>query len=344
MVIAVTGGGASAVSSLLSVPGASGTIIEALIPYDPASLAEFLGKAPANACSGLTARQMAMAAYQRARKLVPDCTVAGVGCTAALATNRERRGEDRCHIAVQTSDATIEATLPLSKTLTRDEQEDICSNTLISFVGEATGVKTVVETVKDKGLTIERCEARDTWAGLLEGAVGYDGPPDIKAVFPGAFNPIHEGHRRMISVAEEILGHEVCLEISISNVDKPPIDFIEMQRRQTSVKDLPLAFSNAPTFAEKARHFPGAVFVVGTDTVTRIDDVKYYADAKAREAAIEYLRDQGNRFLVFGRSADDTFQTLDDVSLSEELASLCDGVPESTFRVDVSSSEIRGEA
>src|SRR2546430_85232 len=59
VVLAVTGGGASAVAALLGVPGASRTVLEAVVPYHERALAEFLGFAPAQACSGETSRAMA---------------------------------------------------------------------------------------------------------------------------------------------------------------------------------------------------------------------------------------------------------------------------------------------
>src|SRR5262245_40760314 len=100
-VIAATGGGASAVAALLGVPGASRTVLEALVPYQPDALAEFLGFAPAHACSADTARAMAQRAFDRGRKLTPGVPVIGVGCTASLATDRPKRGDHRFHLCIQ---------------------------------------------------------------------------------------------------------------------------------------------------------------------------------------------------------------------------------------------------
>ena len=63
-VIVVTGGGAQAVADLLAVPGASRTVLEALVPYSDTSLAEFLGVSPAQAVSIETAAALAQAAYR----------------------------------------------------------------------------------------------------------------------------------------------------------------------------------------------------------------------------------------------------------------------------------------
>ena len=50
-VLVVTGGGASAISELLSVPGGSRTLLEAVVPYSEEALVEWLGKAPEHFCA-----------------------------------------------------------------------------------------------------------------------------------------------------------------------------------------------------------------------------------------------------------------------------------------------------
>src|SRR4051812_47343200 len=108
-VLAITGGGSGAVGELLRVPGGSRLLIEAQIPYDENALAAFLGFAPAQACSADTAIAMAQGARARAARLVPPETEAGadlvgpnlvgLGATAALVSDRPRKGEHRFHIA-----------------------------------------------------------------------------------------------------------------------------------------------------------------------------------------------------------------------------------------------------
>ena len=100
-VIEVAGAGTLAVSWLHAVGGSSRTVLEATDRYCHASLAELLGAMPAAAVSSAVAAAMAAAALRRARRLAePGTPVVGVGCTAALASDRPRRGADRAYVAV----------------------------------------------------------------------------------------------------------------------------------------------------------------------------------------------------------------------------------------------------
>ena len=134
----------------------------------------------------------------------------------------------------------------------------------------------------------------------------------------------------------------VEFEISIENVDKPPLDYTEMQLRAEQLQHhgIPLWFTRAPTFDEKSRLFPGATFIVGVDTLLRIAQCKYYHnDAATAEAAFTRIAGRGCRFLVFGRVCEGKFETLADLELPDSLRKLCDKVPASEFREDVSSTE-----
>ena len=100
-VIEVAGAGTLALSWLHAVGGSSRTVLEATDRYCHASLAELLGAMPTGAVSGAVAAAMADAALRRARRLAaPGTPVVGAGCTAALASDRPRRGADRAYVAV----------------------------------------------------------------------------------------------------------------------------------------------------------------------------------------------------------------------------------------------------
>jgi hypothetical protein len=161
-------------------------------------------------------------------------------------------------------------------------------------------------------------------------------------LFPGAFNPIHRAHKRMAEVAAERCGTSVTFELSITNVDKPPLDFVEIADRLLQFRGEQVLLTRAPTFVEKAELAPGCIFVVGVDTLVRIGDPAYYrGDTAKRDAAIEALANAKCQFLAFGRLLNGKFTTMSDVELPAALRRLCDEVPESVFREDVSSTELR---
>jgi len=147
-VIVVTGGGAQALADLLLVPGASRTVLEALIPYSERSLTEFLGEAPSQAVSVETAAALARAAYQRAFQLRTDPTlpVLGLSCTAALVTDRPKKGEHRAHVGLCGETAISVYSLTLTKgARNRQEEERVVSNLLLSVLAAACTVQDSVE-------------------------------------------------------------------------------------------------------------------------------------------------------------------------------------------------------
>jgi hypothetical protein len=89
-----------ALADLLAVGGASRTLIEGLIPYSTASFDDFLGYTPEQYTAPETARLLAGRAYTRGRWLEGAASpLVGLACTAAIASDRPKRGEHRAHIA-----------------------------------------------------------------------------------------------------------------------------------------------------------------------------------------------------------------------------------------------------
>src|SRR5215468_4973935 len=102
--LAITGGRSGAIGELLRIPGGSRLLVEAQVPYDELALAAFLGFAPAQACSAETAVALARGVRARAVRLVPaGSDPIGLGATAALVSDRPRKGEHRFHIALADS-------------------------------------------------------------------------------------------------------------------------------------------------------------------------------------------------------------------------------------------------
>jgi hypothetical protein len=163
-------------------------------------------------------------------------------------------------------------------------------------------------------------------------------------LFPGSFNPIHEGHVLLARVAEELRQQPVAFEISVTNVDKPPLagDTVRRRLAQFAWKS-PVELTRAPTFVEKSRLFPGTTFVVGVDTAERLFGAKYYGDDAVRmHEALGEIASSGNSFLVAVRlDAAGCVRALNDIPVPQRYADLFTEIPEHRFRVDTSSSEIR---
>jgi hypothetical protein len=121
-----------ALAWLLSVPGASNTVLEASVPYSRGSLVDILGSEPSQYCCQETAVEMAKAAYKRAANLTPLGTpVVGISATCSLATDKPKRGEHHAHIAAHTGLTTHLLDITLSKGSRSRWGEDVVVSKLI---------------------------------------------------------------------------------------------------------------------------------------------------------------------------------------------------------------------
>jgi Cytidylyltransferase-like len=365
--LAITGGGSGAIGELLRVPGGSRLLIEAQIPYDGQALAAFLGFAPAQASSADTAIAMARTARARAARLAPNTGVGvgadlvGLGATAALVSDRPRRGEHRFHIAFAKAAGIAHCTCLLAKgRRDRAAEEDLVARAIVLWLARGCGVAApspgglldadehYAETVVATGA------AADTIDQLLAGkldrvTVQPDGQmmlsaPQPLVLFPGSFNPMHEGHVLLARVAEELRQRPLAFEISVTNVDKPPLagETVRHRLAQFAWKS-PVELTRAPTFLEKSRLFPSTTFVIGADTAERLVAPKYYGDDESRmHMALEEIANSGASFLVAVRiDAVGRVRVLNDIAVPRRYADLFTEIPEHHFRVDISSSEIR---
>jgi len=357
--LAITGGGSGAIGELLRIPGGSRLLVEAQVPYDEMALQSFLGFAPAQACAADTAVAMAQSARARAAGLVPSGTdTVGLGATAALVSDRPRRGEHRFHIAYANAAGVAHCTCVLAKgRRDRAAEEELVSRAIVLWLARACGVAApsprslldpdehYAEAAVAPGDAIDRL-----LAGELERVtVQPDGqrmlsapPPSV--LFPGSFNPMHEGHVLLARVAEAMRQPPLAFEISVTNVDKPPLAGETVRHRlgQFAWK-APVELTRAPTFVEKSRLFPRTTFVIGVDTAERLFGPRYYGgDEALMHMALEEIAGSGGSFLVAVRiDAAGRVRALADIPVPRRYADLFTEIPEHHFRVDISSSEIR---
>lgn len=135
-VVTISGGGSPFLSDYLSVPGASQTFLEARIPYAPLATDDFLGFHPENYTSERTARLLAAAALRRAQILAPDANplaLLGVGATAALVSERPKKGAHRVHCSILSRLGTFSASMTLKKNArTRAQEERLAADFIFS--------------------------------------------------------------------------------------------------------------------------------------------------------------------------------------------------------------------
>ena len=161
LVLAVAGGGNAVITDLLDVPGASRTVLEMVVPYAEPSLVALLVDHPGAAAVDLeavgavsqkTAETMAASCLHRARRLghqlvttgepPPDETaLIGVACTAALVSDRPKRGDHRAHVAVATARGIDHRKVALRKgALDRAGEDRVVADAVLDMIATACGV------------------------------------------------------------------------------------------------------------------------------------------------------------------------------------------------------------
>ena len=161
--LVITGAGTSAISALFAVSGASRTVIDAQVPYSRSALEDYVGAAAEQHVSKLEAALMAKRAFRRAVELSDSREnqnhVIGLSCTAAIATDRVRRGENRAHIAWHDGERTSTISIVMKKgARDRDGEEAVCKSLVLSALAAACGIEATIAPKLLKGENVERSD------------------------------------------------------------------------------------------------------------------------------------------------------------------------------------------
>ncbi len=363
VVLEFAGAGALALHWLHSVGGSSRTVLEATDRYSSVSLADLLGFTPEQFVTPAVAQVMATQAYARACHLIEvkgkvfgKDKVFGVGCTATIATDRKKRGEHRCCVAVCQDSGVTGYELTLAKGLRdRHTEEELVSLLLLQAIATVCKVTNLPQLPLDYG---EQLFTSRQTSSLLERLIQGDFPLLIVsaegcqipyqslanvAILSGSFNPLHKGHRQMALVAAQRLGQQIHFELPLINAEKSPIDLDEAERRVAQFTDIgPIILSTAPLFNQKSELYPHSTFILGADTVRRLVEPRFYQnDLQQMHAAFEQVRQAGCRFLVAGRYHQGQLLTLSDIEIPPLYFDLFMEIPLTDFRLDVSSTVLR---
>ena len=158
-------------------------------------------------------------------------------------------------------------------------------------------------------------------------------------ILSGSFNPLHNGHIKLLEAAKNMTKLEPFFEISISNVDKRKISLEDLNSRISQFYNIgKILITNSATFEDKSNLFKKSIFAIGYDTAVRILDNKYYE--KDMKESLSNIKKNECSFLVTGRKINGKYKYLNDLEI-EEYKGLFSIIPEENFRLDISSTEIR---
>lgn len=325
--IATAGAGVNLIAELWRRPGSSAYLTGANLLQARQELDDYIGFAPdAGYCSKDTAFDMAFAAYIRA---VKTCAAEGdartpvaIALTAAVASNRMPKGEQRAHLVIIVPNCVDYAYLQFEKETgetARLKQDALVTKAVVERLDAILEGKTYPINTD----AFDRLRHRPIF---LPNGTRIGGLPTKGAYFPANFNPFHAGHRLACQEAEKRIGAKVHFMIEACPPNKPAIPTPELLRRIALLQGDKGKWARAvmvtigqPTYIDKARAHPGSRFIAGADAVERLllpiwgYDVNYM---------LEEMDTLGTKFYVLGRQVDGQFKTVDDLDIPDAFRHL----------------------
>lgn len=357
--VAATGAGAGVQGSLWRVPGSSAFLVGAAFPYAAHETERFLGFRPARFCDEDAAVELAIAAYLRGREAaLADASggsggagVIGLGLTASVASVAPHRGDHRVFAAsLSEGGATVwSARLPKGTgEVQRAIDGQLADQLGVQAILAAAGITS--DEILSPGSEVSRREISEAELHVMlyqrpafrpgGSRRAYADTRDL-ILFPGSFDPCHEGHRMIVDAVERQYRRPVAYTVSADPVHKPRLRTLDLLDRVASIRLADGVASSIvlterdPLFIDKARQFPGSGIALGVDALLRMLDPSWGPDV---HEMLETFRRLGTTFYVVGRVVGDRWTTIDDVPIPATFRGLFKPVD---GRQDVSSTELR---
>lgn len=310
--LAITGGGTTAIGKLLENGGASKWLHEVVVPYSRESMIDYLGFEPEQYCSEETARAMAMQAFLRTKTAKHDAYLpkgVGYGFTSSLVTEGQRADRvNICYGAIQSSSSTyvfhkfcttinfLDRNVPTQNN--RLSQEKQVADLITYFINEELNghIGTAGEMKWATGYWLDDGDAYQKFTNKV-----------TRLLFPGAFNPLHDGHIEMAKIAYEKYNIPVTFELCVNNIAKLRLDYVDLEKRISQFAKYTkeswfngVLVSARPLFIDKLKSAEKPIFIVGGDTFNRICDPKFNKIPLDETASLYY--NAGAKFMVFARN------------------------------------------
>lgn len=342
--VVATGAGVGIQKAIWEIPGCSTFFKGASFPYSSEDSVEFAGGVPPEKfVSQEFAIDLAMAAYRRAVTKDHGLSPIGLAVTASVSSLVEHRGEHCAYFCCISENRVQGGKLSITKGVGREDR--FSDGNLVDLQA----VEVLLETMFGENRQ-GRClkfELVDLTEQARKRFLEY---PAIElgrrqksfdfqmTLFPGAYNPPHEGHETIIKQLNTGGASRVVPTICVNPPHKPHLGVQDMLRRAKLLEHHPILFTvDDPYYIDKARKFPKASLVMGADALSRVFDPQWGHNLQELFDEFESL---GTKFFLFGREVNGVFVSAKEVisflpQQYRRLFYICSG------RWDISSTQIR---
>jgi len=312
--VMATGAGAGLQKLLWEVPGSSAYLSGCSFPYDASEQEELLGFMPEHFCSEEAAVDLACAAYMKAYKFGGKRPV-GVGLTASVASTEIHRGDHRAFACVITNDFVRSTHITREKGVGEEVRK--LDGEAVDSLGFLLMMNTIFDTTSPllKEYTDTSALARHRFMSrpffLANGKRSSVLPEGRYALYPGAYNPPHEGHFGVAKAAMDDYNYKTVFEITAEPPHKDALTVQQLLQRAKLLQGHDRLFTaKLPFYLDKARVFKNTPLILGADAMVRMLDPKWGLDIGEMFSA---FYDFGTKLFVAAREVNGQLMSCEDI-------------------------------